>query len=93
MVKVVGNGEVELSNYPNPAQDMTTIDYLVAENGHVVVTLTDASGRLLDKLVDGNQATGHYKVEVNVSTLQSGIYFYTLSVNGKVGVTQKLIKQ
>jgi hypothetical protein len=69
----------ELSIYPNPAKDKLTVTLINSDNS--IITITDVLGKQLirEKLADS-------QTELNVSELNSGIYF--VNVNGK---TQKIV--
>jgi hypothetical protein len=52
---------VFIQGYPNPFNTSTTIDYRVSDAGHVSMTVFDALGRVVKKLVDQNRQPGRYK--------------------------------
>lgn len=70
-------------NYPNPASDATTIEYMIPEQGHVSVIVTDILGQVVSVLADGKQDAGKYALQVNTSELAAGIYNYTLVYEGR----------
>ncbi len=84
------NEKISISNvYPNPASAYASIDYQLARN-------TDKAKIVLCNVL-GN-VVGEYTLildakTLHISTLElnSGVYFYTLSVDGKSLVTRKLI--
>ena len=80
-----------INNYPNPATVSTKIQYSVVENGQVTVRVYDVVGKEVSTLVNENKSKGTYELNYNTSTLQSGLYFYTMTVNNKLIATQKLI--
>jgi predicted phosphodiesterase len=65
-------------NYPNPFNPSTTINYTLASDSHVKLTLYDALGKIVRELVDQVQPGGTLSINVNATDLPSGIYFYTL---------------
>ncbi|MDR3667335.1 MAG: metallophosphoesterase [Ignavibacteriaceae bacterium] len=65
-------------NYPNPFNPSTTINYTLASDSHVRLTLYDALGKIVRDLVDQVQPGGNLSINVNANDLPSGIYFYTL---------------
>jgi len=79
-------------NKPNPAIDLTTINYELKEKAEVKLSVFDNTGRLIQQYNNGIQEKGGYSLELNVSELNSGIYYYTLQVN-KLKQTKKLIIQ
>ena len=65
-------------NYPNPFNPTTTINYSLAKDGHVKITLYNILGSKLAVLVNENKLAGSYSVQFDAHTLPSGIYFYRL---------------
>lgn len=90
---VVGVSEyfngMKLNTYPNPAADLSTIEYsLEKDSKDVSLVVFDLSGRkVVDKKYD-QQAAGNYKVELETINMASGTYFYQLRANGK-NITKK----
>jgi len=69
----------ELSqNYPNPFNNSTSFNYSLSEDGFVEINIYDEKGELVQKLFNGNQTKGQYRVNWNADNLASGIYFYEL---------------
>jgi hypothetical protein len=77
-------------SYPNPFNPSTSINYSVANDGHVEIIIYDAAGRLVEELVNGHQDGGKYSVTWNASNQASGMYFAKM-VAGDVVQTQKLV--
>ncbi|HEX9253429.1 MAG TPA: T9SS type A sorting domain-containing protein, partial [Ignavibacteriaceae bacterium] len=69
-------------NYPNPFNPSTKISYSIKEDGLVTLKVYDVLGKEIATLVNENKATGNYEVDFNASELPSGVYIYTLQVNG-----------
>jgi hypothetical protein len=67
-----------LQNYPNPFNPSTRIRYVVAERQHVVLSVVDQLGRLVDVLVDNNLNPGTYEAVLDGSRMASGIYYCRL---------------
>ena len=64
----------EIRIYPNPSRDWVTIDFFSIEMGKVFITVTDASGRLMNRIVFDYYGTGRREM-LNVSRYASGNYF------------------
>jgi hypothetical protein len=77
-------------NYPNPFNPTTRIDYQLPFDGNVSLKLFDVSGKEVMQLVNGQRSAGYYSLDINASSLSSGIYFYTISSNDFVS-TKKLM--
>lgn len=79
-------------NVPNPFKEKTTINY--------VLPATYANAQLLfhnsqGKLIQSVELIGSGDGQINVfaDDLSSGIYTYTLVIDGKIIETKKMIKQ
>ena len=77
--------------YPNPFNPSATIKYDLANDSYVEIMVYDATGRLVDELVNKHQTAGYnYSVTWNASNQASGMYFAKMVV-GDVVQTQKLV--
>jgi hypothetical protein len=76
-------------SFPNPANDQVTIPFELRTGDRVRVELHDVSGKLVRVLEDANRAGGAHRLNVNVSALNEGIYFYTLT-SGDVRLTKRM---
>jgi len=83
------SGKIFLSqNAPNPASGKTSIDYQIAQPGHVKLKIFNSLGQLVKTLVDKQQMPGKYDIVWNGlnqsgNKVPSGIYFYRLETGGK----------
>ncbi len=80
----------DLKNTPNPAQDHTIISYELTQNMEVKVFVGDIHGRIIHTLLDEKQSKGSHQVQWDLSSIPSGIYFYTLQADKEV-VTGKCV--
>ncbi|NQT25725.1 T9SS type A sorting domain-containing protein [candidate division KSB1 bacterium] len=78
------------TNYPNPFNPQTTIEYTLPKQADVTLTIYDAIGNQISVLVNENQNAGNYTVPFNGSNVASGIYFYRLEAGHDV-FTQKMV--
>lgn len=69
-------------NYPNPFNPTTTIEYSLFKNGYVTLSVFNLLGQEVATLVDALKPIGQYTVRFDATALTSGIYYYTLTVNG-----------
>jgi hypothetical protein len=77
-------------NYPNPFNPETSINYSLEFDSIVELSVFNSNGQLVKELLNQNQLTGSYNVNFDGSSLNSGIYFYRLTVNGE-SMTNKMI--
>ena len=76
-------------NYPNPFNPSTTISYAipnvtlsVVEGSRVQLIVYDILGNEIATLVNEEKPAGSYEVRFDANGLSSGVYFYSLKVNG-----------
>ncbi|MFP4025536.1 MAG: T9SS type A sorting domain-containing protein, partial [Thiohalospira sp.] len=81
---------IQISVYPNPITDFSTVSYFVNSEAKVSLNILDANGRIVKNLVNGKQDKGQYNININVQDLTSGIYFCQL-VSGNKKITKKII--
>ena len=79
-----------LSNYPNPFNPSTTINYSLENAANVTVAVYNTAGEVVANLVSGNVAAGNHSLSWNAGNLNSGVYFCQLTAGVNV-VTQKMV--
>jgi hypothetical protein len=85
-VDVTSPVEFDLSqNYPNPFNPATTINFSLASDSKVTLKIFDVLGQEITTLVNGNMSAGIHNLNFNASSLNSGIYFYTIEAAGVDG--------
>ncbi len=78
-----------LSNYPNPFNPETTIQFTLPQSGMINLAIYDLSGREVAKLVEGWREAGTQEAVFNAADLASGIYLARL-VCGESSATMKM---
>lgn len=86
---------LSVSNYPNPFNPRTTVNYTIPSRGHVSIRVFDAHGGLVATLFDGERNAGAYSVDwdgraAGASFAASGVYFARIEHNGSVR-TKKMV--
>jgi hypothetical protein len=81
--------DVELAIYPNPAKDYINIKCLQFANNSGMITILDLTGK---QLFESQIKAGESYKQVDISRLQSGVYFCRLTINDQI-ITKKIIKQ
>jgi hypothetical protein len=66
-------------NYPNPFNPVTQIKFNIAKSGNAKITIYDAIGRQITKLLDEQLTPGTYRADWDASNYPSGVYFYKLT--------------
>jgi hypothetical protein len=97
------NGAVSIStpskysvsqNYPNPFNPVTKIDYEVASDSKIKISIFDITGRELQTLLNERKPAGYYSLTFNAGNLSSGTYFYRVIAdegNPKFAEIKKMI--
>jgi|GEM_PF-1472713 len=67
-----------MQNYPNPFNPATTIQYNLAKDTPVEISVYNLNGKQVDKLVNTKQKAGRHVIDYNAEHLPSGIYFYQI---------------
>ncbi len=78
-------------NFPNPFNPVTIIKYELSKSGLAKIIIFNSIGQEIQILINEKQNTGIYEVKFNGSNLSSGVYFYTLEINGERIDTKKMI--
>ncbi len=78
-------------NFPNPGLDQTVIDFSLSRPGLTNLILYNAAGQPVRELIRDNLATGSYRVNLDLSELQSGVYLYKLQFDGKEKTLKLLV--
>jgi hypothetical protein len=88
-VKEIGNVS-NLTLYPNPASSTIVLEFTNSSNLNSVINITDVTGKLVrsQNLVT---STGKNITNIDIQSLDSGIYFVQLTINGKQTI-KKFVK-
>jgi N-acetylneuraminic acid mutarotase len=66
-------------NYPNPFNPMTKIQFTIPKSGFVKLSVYNILGKEVDLLVNEYRVAGSYIVDLDISNLNSGVYFYKIT--------------
>lgn len=87
------HNKYNLSNQPNPFTGGTTISYTLPRISNVVVSVFDVNGNKLLTYTYKNQVAGTYTIALDKNKIrQTGFYYFTLNVDGKLVESNKMIK-
>ena len=82
---------LNLSVYPNPAEDNSVISFNLTEKATIRLSICDILGRNVMNITEGELKAGEHQYAVDASQkLKSGIYFIRMNLNNRE-FTQKLI--
>jgi hypothetical protein len=85
------NSLFTFSFYPNPATDNLTANYSLEESSKVTYIIYDLTGKKIQTETT-NRFPGAQQQSIDVSSLQAGTYFLSVSVNGNV-ITKRFVKK
>lgn len=77
-------------NYPNPFNPTTTISFNLKQSEKVSLTVYNALGKEVAKLVNGYMEAGEQQVKFNAAGLTSGVYIYKIK-SGSFVESKKMI--
>ncbi len=79
----VPDGATLDQNYPNPFNPSTTISYSLVEESPVVLKVSNVLGMEVATLVNEVRSAGTHTVVFHAEGLESGMYTYELTANGR----------
>jgi spore germination protein YaaH len=82
--------EIELSNYPNPFNSFTIIEFYINKPDRVRLSIFNLLGEEIKVLLDEFKESGKYKINFDADDLSSGVYIYKLEAGSQI-VTRKMI--
>ena len=82
-------------NYPNPFNPTTKIQYALANDAFVNISIYDLMGRSIKSLINIEQAAGFYEINWNATNnngelVPAGMYFYMIQA-GTFKSTKKMV--
>ncbi|MDA3813753.1 MAG: FG-GAP-like repeat-containing protein [Candidatus Cloacimonetes bacterium] len=86
----------KLSNYPNPFNPTTTIDFSILYNSRVELSIYNIKGQKVKTLVHNEFNKGDHSIiwngdDASGKQVSSGVYLYKLKVNDKAELVKKCI--
>ncbi len=84
----------KISNYPNPFNPSTTIEFSIRKNSLVELSIYNIKGQKIKNLAKNEYTKGSHSIiwngdDNNGKSVSSGLYFYSLKVNGKTEAVKK----
>ena len=80
-----------LSAAPNPFNPATTLSFTLEKSSHVTLDLFDIQGRYVQSLASEVMSAGKHSMNVDGSTLSSGIYFAKLQAGTQSRVAKLVL--
>ena len=85
----INNPLSQVKAYPNPAHDEVTIAFSLSAPASVSVSFTNVLGQVVSEQQMGVVTTGN--AVMNTSALPAGVYFYTVTANGRRNTGKVLV--
>ena len=82
--------KLNLSVFPNPANDYSIVSLELATSETISYTMYDVNGKVVYTNNLGVQPIGMNRLEINTNNYESGIYYLILNV-GNTTVSEKIV--
>lgn len=82
-ISIVADKFELIGNYPNPFNPATKITFSLPVDSKVRVSISNVLGQELNVVANKEFKAGKVEVPFNASNLATGMYFYTVTVDGK----------
>jgi hypothetical protein len=91
-IERIANGGLELSAFPNPFNETTSIRFRLPENSNAKLVIYNITGQEVSKLFNGEAKAGKdYKFEFKAANHPYGMYFYRLELQDGRTYINKLV--
>jgi|SRR5690554_936066 len=92
----ISMSKLSVTNYPNPFNPETTIEFNNPVQGEVNINIYNLKGQLVKSLLQENLNQGVHKAvwqgtDSNNRQVASGIYFYRITSSDKSSITKKIV--
>lgn len=95
----VGIGELrvnaptfESTVYPNPAKETVNIEYNAGLAEEVSINVYDMQGKVVSTYNTVTDSEGTQVALIDLSSFESGVYFYTINMDGKVSTNKFIVE-
>ncbi len=79
------------SNYPNPFNPSTTIEYTLPVGSRVTIVVFNLAGEEVARLADAEMPAGYHSVSLDATNSPSGVYFCRMTAGTYRGVRKMLL--
>jgi len=88
--------KMELSNYPNPFNPTTIIEFSIQNNSNIELSIHNIKGQKIKSLLSDQMSVGEHSIvwngeDASGKKVSSGVYLYKLKVNGKTEAVKKCL--
>jgi hypothetical protein len=90
-VGIQGAGVLNVSIFPNPVHESSTIHLSLAEHSVVSASIYDVAGRKLEELIEGSYDQGSYLIPFECAGFSSGMYYLRINASGKTTIVSLVV--
>ena len=69
---------------PNPANDLTTIKFVLSDPEIVNINIFDIKGNLIKTIINYNATSGENRITVSLADVNTGLYYYQLNTSNGI---------
>lgn len=91
-IKELGRNDLSLNVFPNPAVESAQINFQLATETEVAITLADLTGKIIYSENKGSMVAGRHFATINTSTLAKGFYTIAVKTNNSTNTTKLIVK-
>ncbi|MCD4747555.1 MAG: T9SS type A sorting domain-containing protein [Bacteroidales bacterium] len=84
--------DTQINCYPNPFKENTNINFSIPHKSNVIIKVYNILGKEVTSKYLGILDKGTHNTEFSAINLQTGIYYYSLLVNGETAGVRKMVK-
>lgn len=81
---------VSFKAFPNPTQGVTNFQYELESSANVQLSIFNTTGQEVAQLINQKQTAGAHSIQWLADNQTTGLYFYTLTIDGKTA-TGKIV--
>lgn len=78
-------------NYPNPGKERTLIDIVMPSADKIEFKIYNLQGKVVQTVLNEYLNTGKHTIQLNLSSLNPGVYIYRISSTNGLSATKKMI--
>lgn len=91
-IKELGRNDLSLNVFPNPAVENAQINFQLANETEVTITVADVSGKVIYSENKGSMVAGRHFAMINTSALAKGFYTIAVKTQNSTNTTKLIVK-